>query len=190
MNPAMRNAIFLLVVATLALTGCKKSSAPAGSAKSGDAVQQKLQEDAGSGATDCGRLNSQAPDQMKTASDCAMQAAKSKHPFYVAYDLPGMTVAVAGNAEGKLFSVNSQKPENEQGGATEVKSEPCPAELRIAQSGRVTCFPLGSFGGAMGASPHGGAMGMPPATGENPHGSMAVPPAGTPNPHAKPGPNH
>ena len=54
----------------------------------------------GASATDCGRLNVQAtPEQSKAVADCAMQASQSKHPFYVAYDMPGMTVGVAGNAE-------------------------------------------------------------------------------------------
>jgi len=59
------------------------------------AVQQKLQELAGTGATDCGRVKSQDSSVVQPASDCAMKAAEGKQAFYVAYDLPGLTTAVA-----------------------------------------------------------------------------------------------
>jgi hypothetical protein len=123
-------------------------------------------------------------------SDCALQASQKKQPFYVAYDLPGMTIGVAGNSEGKGFAVQSQQPENAQPGAVaEVQSEPCPSEVRLAQSGRVTCFAPGSFGmNSGGGSPHGG-MTMPPATGQSPHGGMmTMPPTGMASPHGKPAP--
>lgn len=160
--------------------GCHKAP----SAKSGgDAVDQKLQQLSGNGATDCGRLKSGSPDQMKTASDCAMNATQKKQPFHVAYDLPGMTVAVAGNSEGKLFTVEAMQAENAQPGApATLQAEPCPAELRIAESGRVTCMTPGSMG-SMGM--HGG-MAMPPASGPNPHGG-AMPGE---NPHGEMMPTH
>ena len=180
----MSKSLIVLIFAVALFTSCKKSPSP--SAQSGDPVQQKLQELAGKGATDCGRLKSQAEDQMKTASACALQAAQGKHPFFVAYDLPGMTIAVAGDSEGKLYSVQSEQPENAPPSAkAELKMSPCPSELRIAQSGRVTCYAPGSFGsmGSMGgASPHGG-MSMPPGMGSNPHGGMTMPPMTPSNPH-------
>jgi len=178
---AMRNILIILTVAAVGLSGCKKSTTPSGStAVSGDAVQQKLQELAGSGATNCGRLQSPAEDAMKRASDCAMQAAQSKHPFYVAYDMPGLTVGVSADAAGKLFFVQVERPQNAQPDAkVAVQGNPCPSELRVAQSGRVTCFAAGT----MGPGTHGG-MPMPPTGMENPHGGMALPPSGTPNPHA------
>ena len=169
--------------------GCNKTPAGAsGSAvKPADAVQQKLMEVAGSGATDCGRFPVQTADaQMKAASECALQAAQNKKAFYVGYDMPGMTVAVAGDSGGKLYAVQVQ----ERGTVT---SEPCPSEIRVAPSGRVTCFAPGQFsGGAMGGDPHSG-MPIPSAGGGassgmiNPH--AVIPPAaqGTQNPHkAKP----
>jgi hypothetical protein len=172
----MQKSFFILPFALVLLVGCNKASSPAASVRpSGDAVQQALQQDAGSGATDCGRLSSQAPDQLKKASDCAMQAAQAKQPFYVAYDMPGLTVAVAGNSEGKLYFVSSNQGE---GGQPEVKNGPCEAALRVAQSGRVTCVSAASFG--MGMNPHG----EMPAGMANPHtGGMTMPPPGTPNPH-------
>jgi hypothetical protein len=180
-------AIALLLAA--ALVGCNKKTAPT----SGDPVDQKLQELAGSGATDCGRVKSVAPDQAKPASECAVQAAQAKKPFYVAYDMPGLTVGIAGSSEGKLYALQSEVPQPAEGQQSasqpaQLTVTPCPSELRIASSGRVTCYPMGSFGavgGAMGgASPHGGGMMMPPAGAENPHGGgMMMPPAGTPNPH-------
>ena len=95
----MHKTLIILTVAAVCLSGCKKSKIPSESnAKSGDAVQQKLQELAGSGATDCGRLQWQAPEHMKSASDCAMQAAESKHPLYVAYDMPGLILYSSGTA--------------------------------------------------------------------------------------------
>lgn len=160
----MRKVLMLISLAAVSLVACNKSQdKPAVGAKhAADAVQNKLAELAGPGAQDCGRLASQEPGQLQVASDCATKAAKDKKPFYVGYDLPGMTVAVAGNAEGKLSTV-----QQDQSG--ELQFGPCPAELRIAPSGRVTCFAPGSMG-----------MG-----GMNPHGAAqpGMPPAGTPNPH-------
>ena len=116
-NGAIMNRRMLLVFTmtiAIAATGCNKNRDAAGGstvpAKAADAVQQKLMEVAGSGATDCGRFPVQTADvQLKTASDCAMQAAQSKKPFYVGYDMPGMTVAVAGDNGGKLYSVQVQE---------------------------------------------------------------------------------
>ncbi len=141
--------------------------------KSPDAVQQKLREYSGVGATDCGRLNVQATaDQSKTAGDCAMQASQGKHPFYVAYDMPGMAVGVAGNADGKLFTVQSQG----SGPSAALTSGDCPSQLRIASSGRATCFAPGDMG-SMGA---GHAAGTIPPGMTNPHAT------GSENPHAAP----
>ena len=140
-------------------------------------MQQKLQEYSGSAATDCGRLNVQASAaQSKTASDCAMQASQGKHPFYVAYDMPGMGVGVAGNAEGKLFTVQAEGA----GSSPTLTSGACPSQLRVASSGRVTCIApgdMGSMGGghAAGAMPTG--MANPHAGGTaNPHGTGATKP--------------
>ncbi len=178
----MRTTLIVLTIAASLLAACSKKSSV--SAKSNDPVTQKLQDLSGSGATDCGRT-SQSPDQIQKASDCAMSAAKDKRPFYVAYDMPGLTVGVAGNPEGKLFSVQAETPENAAGGKPQIQSAPCPAELRLAQSGRVTCMSPGSMGGG---NPHGG---MGAATGENPHGGMmSMPPMGTSNPHGNTQPSH
>lgn len=178
---AMQKTVIMLTVVAACLSGCKKSTTSSGAtAKSADAVQQKLQELAGSGATDCGRLQSQAQEQVKPASDCAMQAAQSKHPFYVAYDMPGLTAGVSGDAAGKLYFVRAELPQNAQPGVTAaIQSGPCPSELRMALSGRVTCFAAGT----MGPGVHSG-MSMPPMGGENPHAGMGLPPSGTPNPHS------
>ena len=171
----------VVLIAALGLSACNKTPGTSSSpAAAKDAVEQKLLEISGSGATNCGRFPVQAADvQLKSASDCAMQASQGKKPFYIGYDMPGMTVAVAGASDGKLYSVQVQ----ERG---TVSSEPCPSELRVAPSGRVTCFAPGTFGGgAMGANPHGGTMppaGRQPGGMINPH--AVIPPAeGTPNPH-------
>jgi hypothetical protein len=172
----MKNLAFVLVVALCCLSGCNKSSsrpaAPANAAASPSAsslatpgpVPQKLQEYAGAGATNCGDLEvrAAAPD-LKNASDCAMQASQGKHPFYVSYEMPGMSVGVAGNTEGKLFTVQSQ------GGAAgaSLTSGSCPSALRVASSGRVTCFAPGDMGSM---------------SGSHTAGSM---PAGIPNPHVQ-----
>jgi hypothetical protein len=176
----MQKLILLLLVAGC-VTGCSKgpgaaaspsspsaSSVPAASEAKSDAVQQKLTEFAGTGATDCGRLSSQADDQLKTASTCAMQAAQAKHPFYVGYDMPGMTVGVAGNAEGSLFTVQAQ-------GSANLTSGACPSQLRVAPSGRVTCFAPGDMG-SMGAGVHNGMSA--PGNMMNPHAGSgpAAPP--------------
>jgi hypothetical protein len=175
--------VVTLVVIVSSLVGCKKSSqASSNPSKSGDAIQAKLQEVAGADATDCGRLKSQDSTVVQTASDCAMKAAETKHPFYVAYELPGLTTAVAGNSQGNLFAIQAQTSAEADAA---VESTPCPAALRIAQSGRVTCYAPGSMNGmSPGASPHGGTPGA-----QSPHGTM--PPATTQNPHAEPAaPSH
>lgn len=150
------------------LTACNKSPAPASSANDAakpDAIQQKLQEYAGASSTNCGRLDVKASqEQSKAAADCALQATQAKHAFYVAYDMPGMTIGVAGNSEGKLFTVQSQGT----GSSANLTSGDCPSQLRVASSGRVTCFAPGDMGG-MGAG-HGGASAMPSGT-PNPHTS-------------------
>jgi hypothetical protein len=168
--------IALVLMLLCWLTGCNKSSSgpaaassaaapssPASSPAAPGPVQQKLQEYAGAGAAACGDLDVRAAaTQLKTASDCSMQASQGKHPFYVSYDMPGMSVGIAGNAEGKLFTVQSQ------GGAAgaALTSGACPSALRVASSGRVTCFAPGDMGSM---------------SGSHSAGSM---PAGMPNPHA------
>jgi hypothetical protein len=72
-----------------------------------------------------------------------------------------------------------QQKLQELAGRGATQSEPCPSQLRVAQSGRVTCFAPGT----MGPGTHGG-MPMAPTGAENPHGGMGLPPSGTPNPHA------
>lgn len=177
----MHNRLIVLLLSSACLTACNSAkpaatttpspaaSHPAATAASpNDAVTSKLTELAGSGATDCGRLTSLSPG-LKTASDCALNAAHQKHAFTVAYDMPGLTVGVAGNAQGKLFSVSAQPDASGAVQPANIKTTDCPAELRVAQSGRVTCFAAGSMGmGSSGANPHA----MPPAA------------PGTPNPHA------
>jgi hypothetical protein len=171
-----------LVVALLAgalFSGCNKksSSAPstASSVRPDDRVQLKLKELAGSGATDCGRLDVRAADQQLTsASTCATQAAQAKHGFYVGYDMPGMSTGVAGNSEGKLFAVQLQGAST----GAQLVSGACPAELRLAKSGRVTCFIPGTMGLTPTASdPHSGIAINP---GAQPQGGMGIPqPFGT-----------
>jgi len=180
---AMKNATLIVLLALCCLTACNKASNPVTSsssspaAKPADAVQQKLQEYSGTGATDCGRLNTTADEtRLKTAGDCALQASQGKHSFYVAYDMPSMTVGVAGSAEGKLFTVQSQG----EGPSAAVTSGACPSQLRLASSGRVTCFAPGDMGSMSGshaagtmapgmANPHGGGT-------ANPHGTGAAKP--------------
>ena len=179
----MKKLLIVLTCAFTALTGCNKSTAPVSSssapsstpsvARTPDAVEQKLQEYSGSGATDCGRLNVQASaDQSKTAADCAMQASQGKHAFYVAYDMPGMAVGVAGNSDGKLFTVQAQG----SGSSPTLTAGDCPSQLRVASSGRVTCIAPGDMG-SMGPGHSAGTI--PPGM-ANPHAT------GTANPHASP----
>ncbi len=164
-------ALFFLVsrkpAGPTASTAPAPSPAASSSPASPDAVQQKLQEYSGAGATDCGRLNVRATaDQSKTASDCAMQASQSKHPFYVAYDMPGMAIGVAGSAAGKLYTVQSQGT----GATAALTSGDCPSQLRVASSGRVTCFAPGDMGG-MGSGHMAGAV---PSGMANPHRGAAT----------------
>jgi len=176
----VRKALALLVIAA-ASVGCSKSSAPsAASANPNDPVEKKLQELAGSGATNCGHFKAQVLDQMEAAGKCGMQAAQQKRPFHVAYEMPGMIVGLAGTAEGKLFSVQAQP--SAPGGLASV---PCPAELRMAPSGRLTCYAPGTFPMGAGADSHSG-MTMPPSMGGSPHPGSAMP--AHPNPNQSPPP--
>lgn len=160
------------LVAASCLTGCNKSATKGTStqAKPDDAVQLKLKALAGAGATDCGRLDVRAADQQLTsASGCAQKAAEGKRPFYVAYDMPGMSTGIAGSADGKLFAVELQGA----GTGAQLASGPCPAELRVAKSGRVTCFIPGTMGlNPSAADPHSGIQVNP---GASPHGSTGIP---------------
>ena len=177
----MNKILLVVLVAACVLSGCKKSTSTpsASSAIPSDPVEMKLAELAGGGAASCGHLKAQATSEMDDASKCALQSAQQKRPFYIAYDLPGMTVAVAGNSEGKLFTVQTQT-----GGAGLV-SGTCPDQLRVAPSGRVTCYAPGTFPmGAGGGSDS--TMAMPPAMGANPHKATGNPSSGQPNPHQPP----
>jgi hypothetical protein len=179
----MNKAFVLGVIAAACLIGCNKSSSPssASAPKPDDPVQRKLKELAGPGATDCGRLDVRASDeQSKGASTCATKAEEGKHPFYVAYDMPGMATGVAGNSEGKLFAVELQ------GSATgaQLASGPCPAEMRVAHSGRVTCFIPGTMGlNPSAADPHSG-IAINPGAGNAP-GGMGIPQPFAPAPNAQ-----
>jgi hypothetical protein len=163
----MKTILLLTIIAALCLTACSNKQpttsaaapASASSSKAPDAVQLKLQEYAGNSATNCGRLEVHAQEaQSKSAADCAMQASQGKKPFFVSYEMPGMVVGVAGDAQGKLFTARSE--------GSGVTGGDCPSALRLAASGRVTCFAPGDMG-SMGA------------------GHTAIPP-GMPNPHALP----
>lgn len=160
----------IVVPVILALTACNKAPAPATSspAKSPDAVELKLQEYAGASSTNCGRLDVHAAAaQSQAASDCAMQSSQGKRPFYVTYDMPGMTVGVAGNSEGKLYTVQAQGSPSPS-----VTAGACPSQLRVASSGRVTCFAPGDMG-SMSGSHAGGAVAPGMA---NPHGDASPKP--------------
>jgi len=196
MKPIMRKTPLLLLLAACVLTGCKSSTSSSSSSTSSaspanrvanpnDPVEQKLQELAGSGAKDCGVLQSQATNEMDAAGKCALDAAKTKQPFYVEYRLPGMNVAVAGNSEGKLFSVQSQA------GGAGLASVPCPSEIRVAPSGRVTCYAPGTFPMGAGAGSH-SPTAMPPMGSANPHSGSKLPPghpSTNPSPKTTPPPN-
>lgn len=188
----MRKLFFVVVAGGCLLTSCAKSpstaasngSAIAASSSSSDPMQQKLQSLAGGNAKNCGIFKSQATADLEVAGKCAMDASKAKAPFFVEYQMPGMNVAVAGNAEGKLYTVQSQ-----DGGAGLATAD-CPAELRLAPSGRVTCYAPGTFPMGAGASTH-NSMPIPPMMGsgtKNPHGGSGTLPAGHPAVQANPKP--
>jgi hypothetical protein len=163
----------LILLAVVSFVGCNKSTNPAtpatvSAAKVPDGVLQKLQQYAGTSAKDCGQLDVHATEaQSKAASDCSMQASQAKKPFYVAYEMPGMSVGVAGNSDGKLFTVQSQG----SGPMASVSGGDCPSQLRVASSGRVTCYAPGDMGSMSGSH----AAGSVPSGKANPHAQ---------NPHA------
>jgi hypothetical protein len=180
----MHKILPLFLIAACFLTACSKSQ-PSGSAagavaaSSNDPVEKKLQELAGGAAKSCGLLKAQVPAEMQAASQCAMDAAKAKTPFYVEYQLPGMNVALAGNAQGKLYTVQSQ-----EGGAG-LASGDCPAELRVAPSGRVTCYAPGTFPMGAGVGSH-STMVVPPFMGTG--GAKGAMPPGHPPVQSNPKP--
>jgi len=141
-----------VLIASLSLIGCNKpsnkSQVTVKLVLPNDPLHAKLQELAGGGATNCGVLTSQAEADLSAASKCVMDAAKAKDPFHVEYQLPGMNVAIAGNAQGKFYSVQSQS------GGEGITVADCPTELRVAPSGRVTCYAPGTF--PMGGGSHSG----------------------------------
>ncbi len=181
----MRNYLLLTAILAASLSACSKSgtaaptsasstsSAPTTAASApSDAVTSKLQDLAGGGATDCGRIKSLSGPEVQTGGECALSAAKAKRPFTIAYDMPGLTVGIAGDKNGKMSSISAQPGPDGKVNAADIKVVPCPAELRLAQSGRVTCFAPGSMGmGSSGANPH---AGVPPAApgSANPHATM------------------
>jgi hypothetical protein len=179
----MRTVLGVVLLLAVVHLGCKKSTgpaatqSPAAAAPVDDRVQVKLKELAGSGATDCGRLDVRADnDQLNRTVNCATKSAQEKHPFYVGYDMPGMSTGVAGNAEGKLFAVQLQGA----GTGAQLASGPCPAEMRVAKSGRVTCFIPGTMGlTPTSADPHSG-IPMNAAGGANPQGGMIPQPFAPP----------
>src|SRR6516225_4201622 len=103
-STSMKKLLLITTMAALFLTACNNkpqttsaaASQSATSSKAPDGVQLKLQEYAGTSATNCGRVDVHAPEaQSKGAADCALQAGKAKHAFYISYDMPGMAVGVA-----------------------------------------------------------------------------------------------
>lgn len=159
----MDRTLLVALLAAVCLIGCNKGPSTAAASHPDDAVQLKLKELAGSGASDCGRLDVKATnDALAGASACATKSAQDKKAFYVAYDMPGMSTGVAGNSQGKLFAVELQG----MGPGAQLQSGPCPGEMRIAKSGRVTCF----IPGTMGLSP----------TGADPHSGISMTPGGMP----------
>src|SRR5579864_101520 len=88
----MKTPIIPVALVFVCLTACNKSDAPAkasssGSSKPPDVLQLKLQEYAGTSASNCGRLDVHATQvELKTASDCAQLGNQKKQPFFVAYD--------------------------------------------------------------------------------------------------------
>jgi hypothetical protein len=176
----MHKFLAIPLFAAVCFTGCKR---PAPAAKAVDVLESRLRTLAGKDAINCGRV---APGvDVKPAGDCALQANNSKRPFYVGYELPGgemglVTFAFAGDAGGKMYRLEySPKgwPGQMSGGeltdGNQIFTATCPAPLRVAQSGRVTCIPPMTMG-AGGMNPHGGMMAAPPGM-ANPHGGMVMP---------------
>ncbi len=184
---AMQKALIGIVIVALSLANCDKSSTPPVSSATPPATQYSAScRNSPETERPIVVVSSRRPrNQMEAAGACAMGAAKKKQAFYVAYELPGLIVALAGDSAGKLFSVQQEQPgKTPSGTAAELVATPCPSELRIAQSGRVTCIAPGSMGGSSmgGATAHGGKS-MSPGASPSPHGGMNMSPGAAPNPH-------
>jgi len=150
-----------------------------------DEMTAALKKLAGAEAKDCGTVPGKGGD-VGSASACAMDTNDQKKSFWVRYELPmpgsQMAIATARATDGKLYTMQYSADGYKQAsaGATlsadkKLLTVTCPeAPLRVASSGRVTCFTPQQVGGNVSASPHGGGMAMPPGA-ANPHGKM--PPA-------------
>src|ERR1700685_377206 len=138
------------VIAFCLLTGCGKSKSPARpeatetpalasnantatSSSDEDPVHKRLIELSGAGSVNCGDFKSSAPDELRAGSKCAEDSFRSNGPFFIEYEMPGLTVGVAGNTQSKFYCWQARC-----NGAGLTGGE-CPAKLRVASSGRVTC---------------------------------------------------
>jgi hypothetical protein len=186
-----KNYVVLIAVLSV-LAGCNRSSGPktpGGPVAQVPAAQASMQQEAappkaleselqkysGTDAKNCGVLAVSATEaQSKAAADCALQSNQGKQAFFVAYAMPGMMVGVAGDTHGKLYTAQAQGG----GSSWSQTSGNCPAQLRVASSGRVTCFAPGDMGSM---SPSHAAGAMTPGT-PNPHGSGTATPHSATNP--------
>lgn len=192
----------------LAVTGCRNSTPTETATQSGssqpttteaastasgpaDSMTDEMRNLAGATAINCGHVATAG--NVQPASDCAVQANNAGKPFYVRYDLPmpdaQMAIGTVRTADGRLMTVQYDskgldKPQEggRLSGDKKVSVVPCPTpeNLRVANSGRVTCFPPSQMPAGM--SPHAGGVTMPPA-GASPHGGMMQVPKNLPSPH-------
>jgi len=84
---------------------------------------------------------SRARSALTGAGTCVTKAAQDKRPFYVGYDMPGMSTGVAGNSEGKLLQCSCREPVPEAQLASGHARPSCDREKR-----RATCFLPGTMG--------------------------------------------
>jgi hypothetical protein len=113
-----------------------------------DLLEQRMKELAPD-AVNCGRVGIRINPQK--ASNCAMDAFKSKKPFQVRYDLQGIDSSVAvgwvGSANGKVIAISFDGDPMGGGGTSasrqrvNEKACPQPVKLFISPQGRLNCFP-------------------------------------------------
>jgi len=140
----MKRKSLILLIATSSILGCSKSATPAPSA--------------GTMASP-----SSVPTRPAVKSNDAVQQKLLEFAGGSGADCGRLDVQAPApqvTSAGKLFTVQSQGADN---GLT---SGACPSAIRIASSGRVTCFAPGDMG-SMGSGHQGG---MPTAKMPNPHG--------------------
>ncbi len=123
-------------------------------------AEQRVQEFAGSGAHNCGRVDADfqkpgQPDLIKSASECVLQTDAAKQSFLVLYDRRLSGDGIVGTVEGKFYRVSIvlKRGLRDEEFGPDVTFEECSSPLLLAaEGGYLKCVgaarnPLREIGG-------------------------------------------